>query len=70
MGINDIALERILKFLVEEKAIVKLVKVMENEKTSSSSSSSSSSEPVLSSSKKKMLMWSHTAIEHTMPWLN
>jgi hypothetical protein len=67
MGINDIALERILKFLVEEKAIVKLVKVMENEKTSSSSSSS---EPVLSSSKKKMLMWSHTAIEHTMPWLN
>jgi|RhiMetdeSRZDD1v2_1073273.scaffolds.fasta_scaffold203795_3 hypothetical protein len=66
MGINDIALERILKFLVEEKAIVKLVKVMENEKTSSSSSS----EPVLSSSKKKMLMWSHTAIEHTMPWLN
>jgi hypothetical protein len=63
MGINDIALERILKFLVEEKAIVKLVKVMENEKTSSS-------EPVLSSSKKKMLMWSHTAIEHTMPWLN
>ena len=67
MGTNDIALERILKFLVEEKAIVKLVKVMENEKTSSSSSSS---EPVLSSSKKKMLMWSHTAIEHTMPWLN
>jgi hypothetical protein len=64
MGINDIALERILKFLVEEKAIVKLVKVMENEK------SSSSGEPVLSSSKKKMLMWSHTAIEHTMPWLN
>ena len=68
MGINDIVLERILKFLVEEKAIVKLVKVMENEKTSSSSSSSS--EPVLSSSKKKMLMWSYTAIEHTMPWLN
>jgi hypothetical protein len=66
MGINDIVLERILKFLVEEKAIVKLIKVMENEKTSSSSSS----EPVLSSSKKKMLMWSHTAIEHTMPWLN
>jgi hypothetical protein len=64
MGINDIVLERILKFLVEEKAIVKLIKVMENEKTSSSS------EPVLSSSKKKMLMWSHTAIEHTMPWLN
>ena len=63
MGINDIALERILKFLVEEKAIVKLVKVMENEK-------SSSGEPVPSSSKKKMLMWSHTAIEHTMPWLN
>jgi hypothetical protein len=65
MGINDIVLERILKFLVEEKAIVKLIKVMENEKTSSSSS-----ELVLSSSKKKMLMWSHTAIEHTMPWLN
>ena len=64
MGINDIALGRVLKFLVEEKAIVKLVKVMENEKTSSSS------EPVLRSSKKKMLMWSHTAIEHTMPWLN
>jgi molybdenum cofactor biosynthesis enzyme MoaA len=68
MGINDIALERILKFLVEEKAMVKLIKVMENEKTSSSSSSSS--EPVLSSSKKKMLMWSQTAIEHTLPWLN
>ena len=65
MGINDIALERILKFLVEEKAIVKLVKVMENEKTSGSSS-----EPVLSSSKKKMLIWSYTAIGHTMPWLN
>ena len=64
MGINDIALGRVLKFLVEEKAIVKLVKVMENEKTSSSS------EPVLRSSKKKMLMWSHTTIEHTMPWLN
>jgi hypothetical protein len=63
MGINDIALERILKFLVEEKAIVTLVKVMENEK-------SSSGEPVLSSSKKKMLMWSDTDIEHTMPWLN
>jgi hypothetical protein len=63
MGINDIALERILKFLVEEKAMVKLIKVMENEKTSSS-------EPVLSSSKKKMLMWSQTAIEHTLPWLN
>lgn len=63
MGINDIALERILKFLVEEKAMVKLIKVMENEKTSSS-------EPVLGSSKKKMLMWSQTAIEHTLPWLN
>jgi molybdenum cofactor biosynthesis enzyme MoaA len=63
MGINDIALERILKFLVEEKAMVKLIKVMENEKTNSS-------EPVLSSSKKKMLMWSQTAIEHTLPWLN
>jgi hypothetical protein len=63
MGINDIALERILKFLVEEKAMVKLIKVMENEKTSSS-------EPVLSSSKKKMLMWSQTDIEHTLPWLN
>jgi molybdenum cofactor biosynthesis enzyme MoaA len=63
MGINDIALERILKFLVEEKAMIKLIKVMENEKTSSS-------EPVLSSSKKKMLMWSQTAIEHTLPWLN
>jgi hypothetical protein len=63
MGINDIALERILKFLVEEKAMVKLIKVMENEKTNSN-------EPVLSSSKKKMLVWSQTAIEHTLPWLN
>jgi hypothetical protein len=63
MGINDIALERILKFLVEEKAIVKLIKVMENEKTTSG-------EAVLGSSKKKMLMWSQTAIEHTMPWFN
>jgi hypothetical protein len=36
MGINDIALERILKFLVEENAMVKLIKVMENEKTRSS----------------------------------
>jgi hypothetical protein len=63
MGINDIAVERILKFLVEEKAIVKLIKVMENEKTTSG-------EAVLSSSKKKMLMWSQTAIEHTMPWFN
>ena len=63
MGINDIALERILKFLIEEKAIVKLIKVMENEKTSSS-------EPVPSSSKKKMLIWSQSAIEHTMLWLN
>jgi hypothetical protein len=63
MGINDIAVERILKFLVEEKAIVKLIKVMENEKTTSG-------ETVLGSSKKKMLMWSQTAIEHTMPWFN
>ena len=63
MGINDIALERILKFLVEEKAIVKLIKVMENEKTSGS-------EPVPSSSKKKMLIWSQSAIEYAIPWLN
>ena len=63
MGINDIAVERILKFLVEERAIVKLIEVMENEKTTSG-------EAVLTSSKKKILMWSQAAIEHTMPWLN
>ena len=63
MGINDIAVERILKFLVEEKAIVKLIRVMEKEKTTVD-------EAVFSSSKKKILMWSQTAIEHTMPWLN
>ena len=63
MGINDIAVERILKFLVEEKAIAKLLKVIENEKTAGA-------EPIPSSSKKKILLWSQTGIEHRTPWLN
>jgi hypothetical protein len=63
MGINDIAIERTLKFLVEEKAIVKLLKVMENE-------NAAGGEPIPRSSKKKILLWSQTAMEHTMPWLN
>ena len=63
MGINDIAVERILKFLVEEKAIAKLLKVIENGTTAGG-------EPVPPSSKKKILLWSQTDIGHRMPWLN
>ena len=63
MGINDIAIERILKFLVEEKAIAKLLKVIENEKTAGG-------KPISGSSKKKILLWPQTSIEHRMPWLN
>jgi hypothetical protein len=63
MGINDIAVERIMELLVEEKAIVKLLKVMESPGTDEGS-------VALGSSKKKILMWSQTAIKHTMPWLN
>jgi hypothetical protein len=32
MRINEIAVERILKLLIEEKAVVKLLKIIENEK--------------------------------------
>jgi hypothetical protein len=63
MGINDIAVERIFKFLVEEKAIAKLLKVIENGKTGGG-------ESVPRSSKKKILLWSQTDIGHRMPWLN
>ncbi|MFL6402507.1 MAG: hypothetical protein ACJ71M_03380 [Nitrososphaeraceae archaeon] len=63
MGINDVAVERIMKLLVEEKAIVKLLKVMEN-------SAADEGKAALGSSKKKILMWSQIAIEHRMPWLN
>ena len=64
MGINDIAVERIMKLLVEEKAIVKLLKVMENPMADEDKVKA------LGSSKKKILMWSQIAIEHRMPWLN
>jgi hypothetical protein len=64
MGINDIAVERIMKLLVEEKAIVKLLKVMENPRADDDKVKA------LGSSKKKILMWSQIAIEHRMPWLN
>jgi hypothetical protein len=63
MGINEIAVERILKLLIEEKAVVKLLKIIENEKICDEKT-------VFSSSNKKMLMWPQTVIEHTMPWLN
>ena len=63
MGINDVAVERIMKLLVEEKAIVKLLKVMENPGADEGNAA-------LGSSKKKILMWSQIAIEHRMPWLN
>jgi hypothetical protein len=32
MGINEIAVERILKLLIEEKAVIKLLKMIENER--------------------------------------
>ena len=63
MGINDVAVERIMKLLVEEKAIVKLLEVMENP-------GADEREAALGSNKKKILMWSQIAIEHRMPWLN
>jgi hypothetical protein len=63
MRINDVAVERIMKLLVEEKAIVKLLKVMENPGVDEGKCA-------LGSSKKKILMWPQTAIEHRMPWLN
>ena len=63
MGINDIAVERIMKLLVEEKAIVKLLKVMENPEADEGNAA-------LGKNKKKILMWSQIAIEHRMPWLN
>ena len=63
MGINDVAVERIMKLLVEEKAIVKLLKVMENPRADENKVKALGS-------KKKILMWSQIAIEHRMPWLN
>ena len=63
MGINDVAVERIMKLLVEEKAIVKLLEVMENP-------GADERKAALGSNKKKILMWSQIAIEHRMPWLN
>lgn len=62
MGINDVAVERIMRLLIEEKAIVKLLKVMENPEADE--------RKALGSSKKKTLMWSQIAIEHRMLWLN
>jgi hypothetical protein len=64
MGINDIAVERIMKLLVEEKAIVKLLKVMENPGADEGKAAAPGS------SKKKIMVWSQIAIEHRMPWLN
>ena len=63
MGINDVAVERIMRLLVEEKAIVKLLKVMENPEADERKAA-------LGSDKKKILMWSQIAIEHRMLWLN
>ncbi|HYZ51658.1 MAG TPA: hypothetical protein VE593_12285 [Nitrososphaeraceae archaeon] len=63
MGINDVAVERIMKLLVEEQAIVKLLKVLENPRVDEGKAA-------LGSSKKKPLMWSQISIEHRMPWLN
>ena len=63
MGINDIAVERIMKLLVEEKAVVKLLKVIDNPEAYEGRAA-------LGSSKKKILMWSQIAIEHRMPWFN
>jgi hypothetical protein len=63
MGINDVAVERIMRLLVEEKAIVKLLKVMENPEADERKAA-------LGSGKKKILMWSQIAIEHRMLWLN
>jgi hypothetical protein len=63
MGINEIAVERILKLLIEEKAVVKLLKIIEDEKIGNG-------ESVSNNSNKKILMWPQTVVEHTMPWLN
>jgi hypothetical protein len=63
MGINEVAVERILRLLIEEKAVVKLLKIIENEKLGDG-------ETVFSSRNKKILMWPQTVIEHTTPWLN
>ena len=63
MGINEVAVERILRLLIEEKAVVKLLKIIENEKIEEG-------ETIFSTSNKKILMWPHTVIEHAMPWLN
>ena len=63
MGINDVAVERIMRLLVEEKAIVKLLKVMENPEADERKAA-------LARGKKKILMWSQIAIEHRMLWLN
>jgi hypothetical protein len=63
MGINEIAVERILKLLIEEKAVVKLLKIIDNEKISDGKTA-------FSNSNKKILMWPQITIDHTMPWLN
>jgi len=63
MGINDVAVERIMKLLVEEKAIVKLLKVMDNPEAGERKGA-------LGSSKKKISMWSQISMEHRMLWLN
>ena len=53
-----------MKLLVEEKAIVKLLKVMENPGADEGKAAA------LGSSKKKIMVWSQIAIENRMPWLN
>jgi hypothetical protein len=63
MGINELAIERIFRLLIEEKAVVKLLKIMENEKIGEG-------ETIFSTSNKKILMWPQSVIKHTMPWLN
>jgi hypothetical protein len=63
MGINEIAVERILKLLIEEKAVIKLLKIIENERICDG-------RDCFGSSNKKILMCPQTVIEHIMPWLN
>jgi hypothetical protein len=63
MGINELAIERIFRLLIEEKAVVKLLKIIENEKIEEG-------ETIFSTSNKKILMWPQSVIKHTTPWLN
>ncbi|HZA06988.1 MAG TPA: hypothetical protein VE619_04715 [Nitrososphaeraceae archaeon] len=63
MGISEIAVERIIKSLIEEKTIVKLLKMLESEDPCDR-------EIIFSSKNRKTLTRPRTIVEHTLQWFN